>query len=194
MQKTIMMPFGSTARAHSSMVQCIKLNGPETLPAVPSSLPFIWLYRQMRRVVGDGLAAPGACRAAKRVMTPLHGVSAGQPRPGARMAVHRQPRFTQRVGDRLPHHRVVDLWMSAGGDPLMFRLQPGEHGGFQAQSGTSAGPSPPRPLQPVLHQVPSRPCQMPRLASSRLARSACSGAPAWYSRSRSETSLGNVTP
>ena len=54
-----MMPFGSTARAHSSMVQCIKLNGPETLPAAPSSLPLIGLYRQVLRVAGDG---PGRAR------------------------------------------------------------------------------------------------------------------------------------
>src|SRR6266568_1767822 len=70
----ITMPFGSTARAHSSMVQCMTLNGPETLPAAPSSLPLIGLFTgKYCGSPATALAAPDACLAAKRVMTRLQG-------------------------------------------------------------------------------------------------------------------------
>ena len=190
------MPFGSSARAHGSMVQCMKLNGRARAAACrPVFLPLIGLYRQVLRVTGDGPGRAqrlpgqpsGSCRVSREG-------PAEQPRPGAQIAVRRQPRFTQGVGDRLPHP-------SCRG-PLDARRRRSAHvppsarrgRRFQAPSGTSAGPSPPWPPQPALYQAPSRPCQLPRLASSRQARSAYSGSPAWYSRSRSETSLGSVTP
>jgi hypothetical protein len=76
MQKTSTMPFGCTARAHSSMVQCMKLNGPKTLSVAPSSPAPSW--GSTGKDCGSpatALAAPGACPASQAG----HDASPGEP-------------------------------------------------------------------------------------------------------------------
>ena len=63
MQKTITMPFGSTARAHSSMVQCIKLNGPERYLPPRLPCPSSGSTGKYCGSPATALAAPGACLA-----------------------------------------------------------------------------------------------------------------------------------